>query len=265
MRGIYSIFAACSLIALTTASCANPNDRTSSMPADEHPTLEAYNRKMFEFNYQVDKYILKPTAKGYRAITTPYIRERVNNALANIKEPISAFNHLLQGEIKESGINLSRLVINSTLGLAGMYDVAGGWGLKPSKVGFDETLAKWCIKDGPFIVLPLLGPATPRSTVGLTVDSLTNPVYLATLNAPADVKDKIYYGYSAVSVIALRESALDLLDDLERNSVDYYTTMRSAFLQNRQNQNCINGDENISYDFDFGFEEEDQIFDEMNN
>ena len=178
MRGIYSIFAACSLIALTTASCANPNDRTSSMPADEHPTLEAYNRKMFEFNYQVDKYILKPTAKGYRAITTPYIRERVNNALANIKEPISAFNHLLQGEIKESGINLSRLVINSTLGLAGMYDVAGGWGLKPSKAGFDETLAKWCIKDGPFIVLPLLGPATPRSTVGLAVDSLTNPVYL---------------------------------------------------------------------------------------
>ena len=179
------------------------------------------------------------------------------------KEPISAFNHILQGEFRESGINLSRLVINTTLGLAGMYDVAGGWGLQQSKAGFDDTLAKWCIKDGPFIVLPLFGPATPRSTVGLIVDSVTNPVYLATLNAPSGTKDKISYGYTAVSVVAFRESALDLMDDLERNSVDFYTTMRSAFLQNRQNKGCFNDEGNASYDFDFGYEEEDQIFDEM--
>ena len=264
MCGKIRLLAACSLIALTTASCATQNDKNAhGIPQEENGALETYNRGMFKFNYQVDKYVLKPVAKGYRAVTTPYVRERVNNALANIKEPISAFNHILQGEFRESGINLSRLVINTTLGLAGMYDVAGGWGLQQSKAGFDDTLAKWCIKAGPFIVLPLFGPATPRSTVGLIVDSVTNPVYLATLNAPSGTKDKISYGYTAVSVVAFRESALDLMDDLERNSVDFYTTMRSAFLQNRQNKGCFNDEGNASYDFDFGYEEEDQIFDEM--
>ncbi len=264
MCGKFRLLAACSLMALVTVSCATQNDKnTSGIPQEENETLESYNRGMFKFNYQIDKYVLKPVAKGYRAVTTPYVRERVNNALANIKEPISAFNHLLQGEFKESGINLSRLAINSTLGLAGMYDVAGGWGLQQSKAGFDDTLAKWCVKDGPFIVLPLFGPATPRSTVGMIVDAVTNPIYLATLDAPSSTEDKVSYGYTAISVIAFRESTLDLLDDLERNSVDFYTTMRSAFLQNRQNKGCLNGNENASYDFDFGYEEEDQIFDEM--
>lgn len=264
MCGKIKLLAVCSLIAFTTVSCVTHDEKPSQgIPQEENGALEAYNRGMFKFNYQVDKYVMKPVAKGYRKITTPYVRERVNGALDNIKEPISAFNHILQGEFKESGVNLSRLLINTTLGLGGMYDVAGGWGLQPAKSGFDDTLAKWCIKDGPYIVLPLLGPATPRSTVGLIVDSVTNPVYLSTLNTPAGTKDKINYGYTAVSVIAFRESALDLMDDLERNSVDYYTTMRSAFLQNRQNKGCLNGDENASYDFDFGYEEEDQIFDEM--
>lgn len=147
MCGKIRLLAACSLIALTTASCATQNDKNAhGIPQEENGALETYNRGMFKFNYQVDKYVLKPVAKGYRAVTTPYVRERVNNALANIKEPISAFNHILQGEFRESGINLSRLVINTTLGLVGMYDVAGGWGLQQSKAGFDDTLANGASK-----------------------------------------------------------------------------------------------------------------------
>lgn len=258
-----SIFAVLALALFFNVSCASRSaDQTS--PHEDTDRFETYNRAMFKFNYQVDRYVLKPIAKGYRAITTQYVRERVNNALANVKEPISAFNHILQGEMKLAGINLSRLAINTTLGLAGMYDVAGGWGLAKEKTSFDDTLAKWCIKDGPYIVLPFIGPATPRSTVGLVVDSVTNPVYLATLDAPAGTRTKINYGYTAVEVIAFRESGLDLLDDLERNSVDFYTTMRSAFMQNRRNKGCINDDAAAaSYDFDFGYEEEEQIFDEM--
>lgn len=259
-----SLYVAVSALLIFTASCATKNDQSSQITTQEDTdSFEGYNRAMFKFNYQVDKYVLKPVAQGYRYVTTEYMRERVNSALSNIKEPISALNHVLQGDLKESGINLSRLLINSTLGLAGMYDVAGGWGLEKESTNFDDTLAKWCVKDGPYIVLPFLGPATPRSTVGLIVDSATNPVYWAAYDAPAGSRDKINYGYTAVSVIALRESGLDLLDDLERNSVDFYTTMRTAFLQNRQNKGCINDDANASYDFDFGYEEEDQIFDEM--
>lgn len=261
----FNLYAAVSALLLLTASCATKNSQPSSIDTqqEDNDTLEAYNRAMFKFNYEVDKYVLKPVAKGYRYVTTEYVRERVNNALANVKEPISALNYALQGDIKESGINLSRLLINSTLGLAGMYDVASGWGLSNSRTNFDDTLAKWCVKDGPFFILPFFGPATPRSTVGLVVDSAANPVYWATYDAPAGTRDKINYGYTAVSVIALRESSMDLLDDLERNSVDFYATMRSAFLQNRKNKGCINDDANASYDFDFGYEEEDQIFNEM--
>lgn len=232
---------------------------------EDSDSFEGYNRAMFKFNYEFDKYLMKPVAKGYRFITNEYVRNRVSNALSNIREPIYAINHILQGEPKESGVNLSRLVINSTLGLAGMYDVAGGWGLTRSTASYDDTMAKWCIKDGPYFILPFFGPATPRSTVGLVLDTASNPVYWATYNSPAGTKDKIYYSYAAVSVIAVREANLDLLDDLERNSVDFYATMRSAFLQNRKSKGCINDSANqpASYDFDFGYDQEDQTYDAM--
>lgn len=103
--------------------------------------FEGYNRAMFSFNYQVDKYVIKPVAEGYRAVTTPFIRERISSVIDNLKEPVSAGNHLLQADPEASVKSLSRFVINSTLGLVGMFDVAEGWGLPKDKTTFNETFA----------------------------------------------------------------------------------------------------------------------------
>lgn len=249
-----------SLMILLIASCA------SGATADKHEqedVLEGFNRTMFAFNYRFDKYILKPVAKGYRAITTQDIRNRVNSAFNNIEEPLSAANQLLQGEFKQSGISIGRFFINTTLGLGGTFDVATGWGLERKYDNFERTLAKWCIPDGPYIVLPFLGPSSPRSFVGTTVDTFASPVYWLTENHEDGL-----YAYSAfigAKTIAFRESALELSDDLERNSVDFYTTMKSAYLQNKSQMNSCYNDEktNASYDFDFGLEEEDETFNEM--
>ena len=239
-----------------------------SSSATEHheydDPVEGYNRAMFSFNYQVDKYVIKPVAEGYRAVTTPFIRERISSVIDNLKEPISAGNHLLQADPEASVKSLSRFVINSTLGLVGMFDVAEGWGLPKDKTTFNETFAKWCIPQGPFIVLPLLGPSTPRAATGMALDFVFDPVYWATYQ-DANVHDKASWGYAIAQGITVREAALDTLDDLERNSVDFYATMRSAYLQNQNKLKCFNDvskDEN-TYDFDFGIEDEDAAFDEM--
>ena len=226
--------------------------------------FEGYNRAMFSFNYQVDKYVIKPVAEGYRAVTTPFIRERIISVIDTLKEPVSAGNHLLQADPEASVKSLSRFVINSTLGLVGMFDVAEGWGLPKDKTTFNETFAKWCIPQGPFIVLPLLGPSTPRAATGMALDFVFDPVYWATYQ-DANVHDKASWGYAIAQGITAREAALDILDDLERNSVDFYATMRSAYLQNQSKLKCFNDvskDEN-TYDFDFGIEDEDAAFDEM--
>lgn len=257
------VLAVFSVVILLTTSCATREAKTSDNVSEENDgMLEAYNHGMFKFNYQFDKYVMKPLAKGYRYISNEYVRERVSNVIANMHEPISGGNHLLQGSVEDAGVSLARFTVNLTLGLGGMYDVAGGWGLKKDSTGFDETFAKWCIPDGPYVVIPFMGPGTPRSFTGMALNFVFDPVFWTTYQ-DANIKDKVSYSYAAVQFIAAREAALDLTDDLERNSVDYYTTMKSTFMQNRQNKGCLNDTDKTTYDFDFGYEEEDQIFDDM--
>lgn len=245
---------ALSLMVATTVSCAS---RPADMdPHEDFDRFEPYNRAMFGFNMGVDKYVLKPVAKGYRAITNEFTRDRVNTTLANLKEPISAGNHLLQAEPQLTGVNIARFAINSTLGLFGMFDVADGWGLKAQRTGFDQTLATWCVPDGPYIVLPLMGASTPRAATGLLVDTVSDPVYWATYN-DANIRDKVGYSYTAIRAISLREANIEFLDEMEQGSVDFYSTMRSAYLQNRSQMGCKPLDAQVQYDFDFGMDEED--------
>lgn len=247
---------------LMTTSCASTG---SVSQHEDDDTLESYNRAVFKFNYQVDKYVLKPVAEGYRDITSESVRDSVNNFLNNIKEPLYAGNHLLQGNLKQAGIEIYRFAINSTLGLAGLFDVAEGWGFPKHKTNVDETLATWCVPDGPYFMLPFIGPSTPRAATGLVADMVFDPVYWATYN-DANVRDKITYTYWGVNVIAMRERNMELLNELERGSVDFYSTMRSAYLQNRKNMGCGKQNAEIqTYDFDFGTEDEDAAFDEMEN
>lgn len=249
-----------SLAVVFTSSCA-----ANSQPGvhEDEDRFEGYNRAMFKFNYKFDEYILKPVAEGYRDITTKSVRNRVSSALSNVKEPLFAGNHLLQGDVKQTGVDLSRFVINSTLGLAGMFDVAEGWGLHKKKTNIDQTLADWCVPDGPFFILPFVGPSTPRAATGLVLDTVFDPVYWATYN-DANIRDKVTISYFALQAISLREENIELLDELERGSVDFYSTMRSAYLQNRKNMGCHAKDsQKNTYDFDFGLEDEDAAFNEM--
>ena len=225
---------------------------------EESSVLESYNRAMFNFNSVVDHFVIKPLAKGYRAITNDFIRERVHDFYANLKEPVSMINHTLQGNLGDSGKSLGRFAINSTLGLLGTFDVASGWGLANNKTDFDKTLAKWCVPDGPFIVLPLLGPSTPRAAAGTVADTFTTPTYWVdyyTTFGEDWQKYAFYYGITALGFISLREENIEFLDNLTANSVDPYSTIKSAYIQNRlkigscSDKNAPKAD--ASYDFDF--------------
>ena len=235
---------------------------TLAWATDDDSALETYNRAMFNFNTAADDYVIKPVAKGYRAVTTEFIRERVRNFFGNLKEPATTINHSLQGNFADSGKSLGRFVINSTLGLLGTFDVANGWGLPKNKTGFDTTLAKWCVPDGPFIVLPLFGPSTPRATVGLVADDVADPIYWADYYATFGndlERYSFYYGLTTLGFISLREQNIELLDKLTANSVDVYSTVKSAYIQNRLKIGSCAGqktENNDSYDFDFDDEDD---------
>lgn len=220
--------------------------------------LESYNRAMFNFNAAADYFVIKPLAKGYRAVTNDFVRERVHDFYANLKEPISTINHALQGNITDSAKSLGRFVINSTLGLLGTFDVASGWGLNNNRTDFDRTLAKWCVPDGPFFILPLIGPSTPRATAGMAADTLATPTYWADYYATFGhdwERYSFYYGITALGFISLREENIEFLDNLTANSVDPYATIKSAYIQNRLKIGvCGNAEitaQNAGYDFDF--------------
>lgn len=231
--------------------------------ADEDDgALENYNRAMFNFNMKLDDYVMKPLAKGYRAVTTKFVRERVSNFFSNLREPATTINHSLQGNFADSGKSLGRFAVNSTLGLLGMFDVASGWNLPANKTGFDKTLAAWCVPDGPFVVLPLLGPSTPRAATGMAADAVADPLYWSNqyINFGQDWKRYSFiYGLTALGFVSAREENLELLDNLTANAVDPYSMVKSAYVQNRLKIGaCQSADtENSAASYDFDFDEDD--------
>lgn len=229
---------------------------------DSNGALESYNRAMFNFNSKVDKYVVRPVAKGYRAVTNEYMRQRVTNFFNNIGEPVSAVNHILQGEFGSTGENLGRFVINTTLGGVGLYDVASQMGLERDPTGFDETMATWCIPDGPFVVLPVLGPSTPRATVGFVADAYSSPAYWVAQESNGEDAKAVYYGASGLKYLNLVAQNINLLESLEEGSVDYYEAIKSTYMQNRAKlKYCGKKTEEIGggYDFDMDYEDMDYM------
>ncbi|MBR2300302.1 MAG: VacJ family lipoprotein [Alphaproteobacteria bacterium] len=249
------------LLALT--ACMTNPDGTKMKVSDEETKLEVYNRAMFNFNYQADKLVLKPIAKGYKAVTTQGIRNRVTSFFNNLEEPAYAINDLLQGKVKNSGKAVARFAINSTLGLLGTFDVAAGWGIEKKKNSFDATMAMYCTPDGPFFVMPIIGPSTPRYLVGWSVDSIADPMYWALLdNEDEDWGVALSFVATGLEHINKRAENLEMLDGLEASSVDFYATVKSAFLQNRRKFESLCATQNeqgevaASYDFDFENDED---------
>lgn len=199
--------------------------------SDISDPYENVNRKIWNFNTKVDKVAIKPAAKIYRTVTPKPLRNGITNALNNLQEPFTVANNLLQGKVGAMFTSASRFVINSTVGIAGFTDPATKWGLKNQVEDFGQTLAVWGLPEGPYLVLPFLGPSNPRDTVGTAVKFLANPIKFPII---AYVSAYANYGRYAMEAIDLRSRLLDTADKALDTSTDPYATVRSAYHQRRE-------------------------------
>lgn len=187
--------------------------------------IEPVNRAIYGFNRFLDKIILKPVAKTYRFIVPEKGRKGVTNALRNLTEPVNFLNSVLQGDVNQSFTSFWRFTINSTMGIGGLFDVARLSGLEYRKEDFGQTAGTYGTGTGPFLMLPILGPSNARDTAGLVVDSFTNPFnYL---------HDDFVIAHAVIKGIDSRERTLDLVDEIDRISLDPYAATRSLYTQKR--------------------------------
>jgi phospholipid-binding lipoprotein MlaA len=204
------------------AGCASMND-------EARDPLEPLNRHVFALNQAVDVAVIRPIAVTYREIIPDPIKTAVNNFLNYLKSPVILANDLMQGEWKRAGDTTERFLYN-TLSL-GLVNVATH--IPFHDEDFGQTLAVWGIGDGPYLVLPLIGPSSPRDGIGLVVDWFIDPVYWA---AEANSWDGLTYGRTAARVITSRVDTIQLTDDLERTSLDYYAAIRDIYRQRRADE-----------------------------
>ncbi len=217
------------VMALSLAACSTA--RTTDADAGEvYDPGEGFNRAVFAFNDAVDTILLEPVAMGYRFITPQPARTGVRNFLRNLKSPMQVVNQTLQGDLSGAGNDIGRFVVNSTVGVLGLVDVAGMIGMPYEQEDFGQTLAVWGVGHGPYMVLPILGPSSMRDATGLMVDSYADPLRLYLYNTH---QEEWHYARLGLTAVSTREELLDLLDDLQKNSFDYYAALRSTYIQRR--------------------------------
>jgi phospholipid-binding lipoprotein MlaA len=190
--------------------------------------LEPMNRAIFRFNNAADQHVLEPVARTYQKVLPEQVRRSVRNFLANLAAPVILANDILQGDRDKAGDTFDRFMINSTLGVAGLFDVATKLGHEAHWADLGQTLGKYGMKSGPYLMLPLLGPSSVRDSLGRLGDGIADPWNQCCLNTPEQV------GRYAADGISQREQALGVVDDLRRNSLDFYATVRSAYAQRRE-------------------------------
>jgi phospholipid-binding lipoprotein MlaA len=201
------------------------NPDKAARPAPD--PYEEINRDIYDFNESVDEIFLEPIARGYKKVVPEWGRDRVGNFMNNITEPVTFFNSLLQGDIDHSLVTFWRFVLNTTIGLGGIYDQAQYAGLERRPEDFGQTLAtSGDAKTGDYIVIPLLGPSSSRDAFGLVVDSLTNPFNY--------VGGGLTYTRNGLNIVHGRSESLELTDEIDRTSFDPYAAIKSAYSQHRQ-------------------------------
>ena len=200
--------------------------------------FEKLNRATFAFNQSLDKAVIKPIAKGYRKLPNS-VQKGTSNAVKNLSNLITIPNNILQGDVKTAIINSARFVVNTTLGLLGTIDVANDMGFpKYEKEDYGQTLAVWGVGSGCYVVLPVLGPSTIRDTAGSFANVLGgDPWYNASAHGNNEyLSEGLYIASKALSGIDFRANNIESLDNLEKNSIDFYASVRSLYLQDRENK-----------------------------
>ncbi len=224
------------LAALAAAGCANvPSPgpereamlRATALPADD--PLEQHNRDVLAFNKVVNDVAISPTAHVYRTVLPMVVRDRIANGVSNLEEPRIFANDLLQLRFQAAATTLGRFLFNSTFGLAGTFDVASTGGLPKQTGDFGQTLYVWGASSGPFLIAPIFGPTNLRDNVGTVVDVAADPAGYA-IGFYAGI-----YPVIALGAVGGLEK-VQLLDDLEAGSIDFYGRLRSTYLQKRASQ-----------------------------
>lgn len=232
---LWSLFFLFQVSPLTSAPPSDENasiedDDYNNDQVDEMDPLEPINRIIFAFNQMLDGLVLRPVSLVYREVVPEPWRDSVKTCISNLLTPVTVVNYVLQGDPTKAGTSLMRFCINSTVGVAGLVDVADTFDLHPTDTGFDETLATWGFGAGPYIVLPALGPSTLRGTTGIVADYFADPInYYYTHKGK---KHKwVLYTDTSLRFIDKRHRVIDVIDQLQKDSLDFYATMRSIHFQ----------------------------------
>ena len=200
--------------------------------------FEKLNRATFAFNQGLDKAIIKPLAEGYRKLPDP-IQKGTSNAVRNLSNLITIPNNVLQGDVKLAIINTGRLVVNTTLGVFGTIDVANKMGFpKYEKEDYGQTLAVWGVGSGCYVVLPVLGPSTLRDTAGSFANVLGgDPWHNASVHGNNEyLSESLFLASKALSGLNFRAENIESFDNLEKNSLDFYASVKSLYVQDRENK-----------------------------
>ncbi len=215
---------------LALTACASANQ-----PGEENVVqdpLEGLNRATFEFNYFLDGLIFKPVASLYRDLPPPPVRESMDNFLTNLHSPVNFANGILQGDVEHAGNTLFRFLVNSTIGIAGLFDVANNWfNVAYRQEDFGQTLGVWGMDDNAYVVLPIIGPSNTRDSIGRVADFFMDPLrYILLVH---NDEEELFITRTAMDGISLRAKTISVLEDIESGSVDYYSSIRSLYKQRR--------------------------------
>lgn len=224
---------ACAIISVGAAVAA-PGE---SPPAAQAPgrvrtpgdPFEPLNRKLFWVHKKLDKFIVRPIAITYKRVTPRPIRSGLSNALSNLGEPVTFLNDVLQLKPKRAGKTATRFVVNTTVGVGGLFDVASKLKIEHHDEDFGQTLGRYGAKPGPYIFVPVLGPSSVRDGLGRVVDAYSDPLNLNDLEVSRDART----GVTVLRGVDARASLDPTLQDVEQSATDEYATLRSAYWQNR--------------------------------
>ena len=235
-----------------SADTDGENNLSKKNSGEVKDCFESVNRATFKFNQVLDGVIFEPVAKAYRVLPSP-VRVGTSNALDNLSTLVTIPNNILQGEFRKAGVNTSRFIVNTTIGVIGIFDVAEKIGFSEyEKEDYGQTLGVMGVGPGCYVILPVLGPSTIRDTAGSFANLLGgDPWYNVTIAKDTQhLSDFDYYASRASTGIDFRAKNIDSFDNLEKNSMDFYASVRSLYLQDRQqkiaNSNAITETQNDS-------------------
>ena len=254
---IILIFVSNMLFSIANAGSDGSLDiETKSSSGEINDCFEKVNRGIFAFNQGLDKVIFKPLATGYRKLPQP-VRSGASNALGNLSNVVTIPNNVLQGHFKDAGVNTLRFVINTTLGIGGLFDVASYYGLeKREKEDYGQSLATMGVGPGCYLVLPVLGPSTVRDATASVASLIGGDAWynVTVANDTQHFSDFDYYASRVTSGIDFRAKNYDSIENLEKNSLDFYASVKSLYLQDRQ-QKILNSRKIVNTQDDSDWEE----------